>query len=64
MYELDGASELMGYYSTDHDSAVTAPRLWVHQGTAALLPFDAQLVLTLFVLLPPPTHPHATVFIG
>src|SRR5215471_17754120 len=63
MYELDGAPELMGYQVTDHTGAIAAPRLWVHLGTAALLPFDAQLVLTLSILLLLPKHPHATVFI-
>src|SRR5215510_15143029 len=63
VYELDGAPELIGYQVTDHTGAVAAARLWNDRGTAALLPIDAQAVLTAFILLLLPINQHATIFI-
>src|SRR5262245_4555720 len=63
VYKLDSAPEFIGYQVTDHIGAVATARLWNDRGTAALLPIDAQVVLTVFILLLLPTNQHATVFI-
>src|SRR5262245_26164943 len=63
VYKLDGAPELIGYQVTDHTGAIPAARLWNDRGTTALLPIDAQVVLTAFILLLPPINQHATISI-